>query len=122
VSEYDDTGGYDDGDDGDNEELYYQDYYAAFNDLVGTTGRAETYTGGEAAGAFEWIEIFEETGISTGDRASDVEAFEMFLLAFYPQDKSPDDWWYDRQEFYDIYDIDDRDIDWQAYRDAIDTP
>lgn len=106
----------------DGEPLYYQDYFNAFSDLVGTTGRAETYTGGEAGGAMDWIDIFEETGIATGSRESDVEAFEMFLLAFYPQDKSPDDWWLDRQEFYEIYDIDDRNIDWEAYREAIDSP
>lgn len=104
------------------ERLLYQDYFSAFEDLVGTTGRAETYSGGEAAGAFEWIELFEETGISTGDRESDVEAFELFLMAFYPQDKSADDWWLDREEFYELYDIDEHQIDWEAYRDAIDSP
>lgn len=113
---------YDDDDSDSRPELLYQDYFNAFEDLIGTTGRSETYTGGEAAGAFDWIEIFEETGISTGSRAGDVEAFEMFLMAFYPQDKSQEEWWYDREEFYEEYGIDDHDIDWEAYRDAIDSP
>ena len=106
----------------DYEPLLYQDYFDAFEDMVGTTGRASSYSGGDVAGAYEWIEIFESTGISTGSRDGDVEAFEMFLMAFYPQDKNSDDWWLDREEFYEIYGIDDYDIDWEAYREAIDSP
>lgn len=106
----------------DSEPLLYQDYFAAFEDLIGTTGRAGTYSGGEAAGAFAWIEMFEETGISTGSRETDVEAFEEFLIAFYPQNKTPEEWYYDREEFYETYDISDADIDWEAYREAIDSP
>lgn len=104
------------------EPLLYQDYFAAFDGLIGTTGRSETYNGNIAGPAFEWIEIFEETGISTGSREGDVEAFEMFLLAFYPQDKSPEEWEADREEFYDEYDIEPYDIDWEAYRDAVGSP
>lgn len=106
----------------DDDPLLYQDFFSAFEDLIGTTGRAETYSGGEAAGAYHWIEIFEETGIVTGSREDDVEAFENFLIAFYPQDKSPDEWWYDRQEFYQMYGINEHDIDWEAYRAGIDSP
>lgn len=104
------------------EPLVYQDYFAAFGNLIGTTGRAETYSGGYAEPAWNWIEIFEETGIVTGDRQADVEAFELFLIAFYPQNKSPEEWYIDRQEFYDQYGIDDRNIDWEGYRYATGSP
>ena len=116
MSEQPPEDGYDEG------YAYYEDYFAAFEDLIGTTGRAETYTGGMAAPAFDWIELFEETGIATGSRQTDLEAFELFLLAFYPQNKSPDDWYLDREEFYDLYGIDNRNIDWEAYRLDIDSP
>jgi len=101
----------------------YEAYIEAFEELVGTTGPAETWSGGEAGGVYEWIDIYETTGVPADlDREGSIDAFSEFLIAFYPQDKSPDDWWYDRQEWYDTYDVDERSIDWEAYAEAAGSP
>lgn len=96
------------------------DYQDAFRDLTGSAGGQEAWYGESTAGWGHWHDMFEETGIINGDREHDIDAFENFLIAFYPQEgMSADDWWYVRQEFYDMYGIDDHDIDWEAYREAI---
>jgi hypothetical protein len=98
----------------------YGEYQDAFESLIGTTGEAETWYGEQAGGVAEWLDIFESTGIDFDDSDQTVEAFEVFLLAFYPQDgMSGDDWANVREQFYDLYGIDDHNIDWEAWRAAI---
>jgi hypothetical protein len=98
----------------------YEEYVNQFEELIGTTGPATVYNDRVAAGVFDWIDIYESTGIpADSDPDTDLEAFSEFLLAFYPQDKSREEWWYDREEFYDNWGISAEDIDWEGYRDAI---
>lgn len=94
----------------------------AFIDLIGTDSIAETYNGGLAGGFDDWFDMYLSTGIDMPTQEDDIDAFSEFLLAFYPQDKTEEEWWLDREEFYNDYDITDNNIDWEAYRDAIDTP
>jgi hypothetical protein len=94
----------------------------AFENLIGTDQEQSIYPGADHStyGYEEWAVLFEETGIDFDSSADTIDAFENFLLAFYPQENtSGDDWWYVRQEFYDMYGIDDHSIDWEAYREAI---
>lgn len=87
----------------------YDEYYQAFTDMVGNDEGFE-----------DWQDLFESTGIDFESHAQTIDAFENFLVAFYPQeDMSGDDWFYVREEFYDLYGIDSHDIDWEAYREAI---
>lgn len=98
----------------------YEDYVGIFEDLVGTTGPSIAYNDKEVAGVFDWIDIYETSGVGSQlDEDDDREAFSEFLLAFFPQDKSPEEWWYDREEYYDNWDTSAELIDWDAYRDAI---
>jgi hypothetical protein len=92
----------------------------AFESLIGTSGEERTWYGEDAAGYVEWMGIFEETGIDFDSSAETIDAFENFLIAFYPQSGvSGDDWRALRGEFYDMYDIDDHNIDWEAWREAL---
>jgi hypothetical protein len=102
----------------------YDDLFSVFADLTGTAGEEQDIypnAPNPVADADEWIDFYKSTGLDerlSEGRSSD--AFEQFLYAFYPQEGlSGDDWWYLRQEFYEIYDITDQDIDWEAYREAI---
>lgn len=99
----------------------YDEYYEAFTELVGGSGEAQTeYYGREVGGLDDWIDIFEETGIDFADHEQTIDAFENFLLAFYPQEGlSEVDWFYLREEFYELYGISDDDIDWEAWREAM---
>lgn len=101
----------------------YDEYYQAFTGLVGGSGEAQTeWYGGTVGGLDEWVEIFKETGIDFQSHEATIDAFENFLLAFYPQEGlSGDDWFYLREEFYDLYGISDENIDWEAWRAAIDS-
>ncbi len=52
--------------------------------------------------------------------AETIDAFEMFLQSFYPQEgMSGNDWESVRAEFYELHDVDESNIDWEAYREAI---
>lgn len=99
----------------------YDEYYAAFTGLVGGSGEAQTeYYGREVGGLQEWVDLFEETGIDFADHAQQIDAFENFLLAFYPQEGLTEvDWFELREEFYDLYGISDDNIDWEAWRAAM---
>lgn len=98
----------------------HDDLGRVFRDLTGHYYAQETWYGEEAGTANEWIDLFQETGIDFPDAADTTDAFGNFLVAFYPQEgMSGDDWWYVRQEFYDMYQIDQHSIDWEAYRAAI---
>jgi hypothetical protein len=100
----------------------YDEYFQAFTDLVGTADEQSVYSGAEhsAGSVDDWIDIFESTGIDFESHAHTVDAFENFLIAFYPQEGvSGDDWFYTREEFYEMYGISDNSIDWEAYREAI---
>lgn len=101
---------------------FYEPFREAFEEMIGSRDETETYNGGITGNADDWIEIFSETGIVTDEMETDVEAFEEFLIAFFPQDKSPDEWFYDRTEFYYRYGINDSDIDWEYYREIVVTP
>ncbi len=98
---------------------YIEAMREAFIDYIGTDQEAETSYGGTAAPFEDWFDLFLDTGIDQPTVEGDVEAFEDFLLAFYPQDKTADEWWYDREEFYELYDVDVQEIDWEAYRAAL---
>lgn len=92
----------------------------AFANLTGHHYGQEAYPGHEAGGADEWIDLFSETGIDFPSQADTIDAFENFLVSFYPQEgMSADDWWYVREEFYEMYGIDEHSIDWSDYREAI---
>lgn len=100
----------------------YDAFESAFADMVGTAGEQNVYENApdSVADAEFWIDIFSETGIDFPSEGDTLDAFENFLVAFYPQEgMSPDDWWYAREEFYEMYGIDEHSIDWQAYREAI---
>lgn len=100
----------------------YGDFESAFADMVGTAGEQRVYENAPytAADAEYWIEIFSETGIDFPSSADTIDAFENFLVAFYPQEgMTPDEWFYAREEFYEMYGIDEHSIDWQAYRESI---
>lgn len=90
--------------------------------MVGGSGeREEAYYGRDIGNADDWIQLFESTGIDFQSHASTIDAFENFLLVFYPQEGlSGDDWDSIREEFADMYgwDMDD-DAFWDAWREAI---
>lgn len=93
----------------------------AFSELVGTDSEEQVYANAGVAGDWEeWAVLFSETGIDFEDSAETVEAFRDFLIAFYPQEGvSGDDWQLLRWEYYEMYGIDEHNIDWQAWREAI---
>ena len=96
------------------------EFREAFEGLIGTDGPAEIWWGGEADSYASWMDIFESTGLDFDSSTETIDAFENFLIAFYPQEgMSGDDWASIREEFFGMYDIDDHNIDWQAYREAI---
>lgn len=98
----------------------YDEYYSAFADLTGTAGEESSYRGHGIADADHWIDLFEETGIDFEEHDMQIDAFENFLIAFYPtENTTADEWYYARQEFYDMYGIDEHNIDWEDYREAI---
>lgn len=93
------------------------DFRESFTDLTGSDeSHIIDYESNYQTGNFDdWYEIFENTGVEYTQ-----DAFENFLIAFYPQDgMSGDDWRDVREEFYELYGIDDHDIDWEGYREAI---
>jgi hypothetical protein len=95
----------------------------AFFEMTGHYYAQEPYAGyggSDAGNANEWIDLFQETGIDFESTSDTVGAFEDFLIAFYPQEgMTGDDWWFVRQEFYEIYQVNDHSIDWEAYRATI---
>lgn len=97
------------------------EYQTAFRDLIGTASRDEAWYGESVAGWHDWVELFEQTGIDFDSHAETIDAFENFLLAYYPQEGlSRDDWEYTRLEFAYMYGL--RDMDdafWEAWREAI---
>ncbi len=96
------------------------EFHDAFERMVGTDGEQEIYSGHMAEGWTEWATMFSETGIDYDSSADTVDAFEQFLVAFYPDTAtSPEEWRELREEFYEQFDIDEHDIDWEAYREAI---
>lgn len=100
----------------------YGDFEDAFADMVGSYNPQDVYPNAPeaAGGADEWIDLFYETGIDFPSSAETIDAFENFLIAFYPQEgMSPDDWFYVREEFFNMYGIDEHEIDWETYREAI---
>lgn len=98
----------------------YDDLVSAFADLTGSEDSQSAWYDREVAGAGDWINLFHETGIDFESSAETVGAFEDFLIAFYPQEgMGGDDWHSVREEFYDEYGIDDHNIDWEDYREAI---
>lgn len=98
----------------------HDDLADAFRDLTGHYVGQEIYDGHTTTGASDWIDLFHETGIDFPDSASTIDAFENFLIAFFPQEgMSADEWWYVRGEFYDMYNLSEHNIDWEAYREAI---
>lgn len=99
----------------------YFEYFDSFENVTGSDGGAEeTYYGRDAGGFDDWYEIFSETGISYEDSAQEIEAWEMFLWAFYPEEGlSNEDWQTRREEFYELTGITDQDIDWEAWREAM---
>lgn len=100
----------------------YDEYFSAFVGMVGGDGSPETtYYGREAGSADDWISLFESTGISFVSHAATIDAFENFLIAFYPQEGlSKDDWEYIRMDFGDMYGFDwEQDFDWEAWREAM---
>jgi hypothetical protein len=103
----------------------YDEYFQAFTNLTGTSGEAVEFLGRdggdhEIASVDHWIDMFDETGIDFDSHAQQIDAFENFLIAFYPTDNtSADEWYYARQEFYELYGIDEHNIDWDEYRRSI---
>jgi hypothetical protein len=100
----------------------HDDLADAFRDLTGHYYGQEIYEHAphEAGNANEWIDLFSETGIDFENPADTVDAFENFLIAFYPQTgMSGDDWYIVREEFFEMYQMSGNQIDWQAYREAI---
>ncbi len=98
----------------------YDEYFQVFSDLLGSGDAQPTAYGRDAAPVDEWIDLFEETGIDFQNHDAQVEAFTEFLFAFYPQEgMSNVDRFVVREEFYERYGIDEGDIDWAAYREAI---
>jgi len=91
-------------------------YSNAFGELVGHTGRD-----GDIGDWAQWRDLFETTGVDFDTSAETIDAFENFLIAFYPQEgMSKDDWEYVRYEFQDMYGLDEFDSDfWAAWREAI---
>ena len=100
----------------------HDDLADSFRDLTGhyIGQRVYEHAPHEAGNANEWIEFFSETGIDFDNPDDTRDAFENFLIAFYPQEgMSGDDWWYVREEFYEMYQISEHQVDWEAYREAI---
>lgn len=98
----------------------HDDLADAFRDLTGHYYGQDIYPGHESGGASDWIDLFHETGIDFESPEETIDAFENFLVAFFPQEgMSADDWWYVREEFYQMYGVNEHHIDWEAYREAI---
>jgi|SRR5215469_5215512 len=102
----------------------YDDLFGIFTDLTETDGTGQDiYPNAPdiVHGANDWIDFYQSLGIDERlSAAGSSDAFEQFLYAFYPQEGlTGDDWWYLRNEFYEMYGIDEGDIDWEAYREAI---
>jgi hypothetical protein len=98
------------------------DYYEAFQGMVGHAGAEEAWYGERIGGWNEWKDLFEQTGIQDDNNREDtIDAFENFLVAFYPQEGlSKDEWEVTRSEFADLYGFTDFDDDfWAAWRAAI---
>ncbi len=99
---------------------FYDEYVSAFSNLIGSANEYEAWYGREIGNADTWIDLFMETGIDFQSHAQTIDAFENFLIAYYPQEgMSGGDWRDIRQEFMEMYGIDDHSIDWEAYREAI---
>lgn len=96
------------------------EYQSAFRDMVGHTGAEEAYYGERIGGWREWRDVFESTGVDFDSHNEQIDAFENFLIAFYPQEGlSRSDWQEIRDEFFNMYGLSDNDMDWEAYRAAI---
>lgn len=69
----------------------------------------------------KFYEIYESSGAVQEDPDDDVEMFTQFLNAFVPDEEAHTrEWWLDiRESFYNLAEITDEDIDWEAYREAI---
>lgn len=98
-------------------------YYNAFTDMVGDDAAqgTEAWYGERVGGWNEWRDVFTNS-VDTDEMSGSetVEAFQLFLQAFYPQEGvSGRDWSYIREEFYELYDIDDSDFDWEGWREAM---
>lgn len=95
-------------------------YESAFDDYIGYTDAREIYSGHEAAGWEEWAALFSEIPHEWESGGQELDAFEAFLLAFYPDTSTgPAVWAELREEFYDTYDIDPSEIDWEGWREAM---
>lgn len=98
----------------------YEEYREAFAEHTGSDDAQRTWYNEYAGNWFMWADLFESTGVDSPDPDETITAFRDFLTAFYPeQGLSKDDWQDLRQQFYDMYDLSDSDIDWEAYREAI---
>ncbi|SRR5258707_7061771 len=96
------------------------EFHDAFESYIGTDGPQEIYPGHETMDWEGWAVLFAETGIDYESSAETIDAFEMFLQSFYPQEgMSGNDWESVRAEFYELHDVDESNIDWEAYREAI---
>lgn len=94
-------------------------YYNAFENLIGSAGRS-----GDVGDWAQWRDLFETTGVDFDSSAETLDAFENFLLAYYPQEGlSRDDWEYVRMEFADLYGLSEFDDNfWAAWREALGYP
>lgn len=97
------------------------EYQDAFRDMVGHAGASHEWYGERVGGWGEWRDLFESTGVDFDSSAETIDAFENFLIAFYPQEGlSKDDWEYVRLEFQDMYGLNEFDEGfWDAWREAI---
>ena len=103
----------------------YDEYFEAFASLTGTSGEGSTAYDHNVAGVEAWVDLFESTGIDFASHEQQIDAFENFLIAYYPTEgdrTSGDEWFYIREEFKEQYGLSDGDLDrdfWEAYRHAI---
>ncbi len=96
------------------------EFHDAFESYIGTDGPQEIYPGHEAMGWEGWSVLFSETGIDFESSAETIDAFENFLQAFYPQTGADGEYWDSvRGEFYELYDVDESNIDWEAWRESM---
>lgn len=97
------------------------EYQDAFREMVGHAGADEGFYGERIGGWSQWRDLFESTGVDFDNSNETIEAFESFLVAYYPQeglDKT--DWEIIRIEYAEMYGTGDMDDQfWAAWREAI---
>lgn len=93
----------------------YDDYDEVFRDFTGSDNDIE---------AAQFIELYQESGAFQEDSEDDSEMFFQFLNAFYPDVEShPKAYWEEiREAFYELSGITEEDIDWELWRQGIDSP